>query len=193
MTGLLGGTFDPPHFGHLVLALEAYHRFHLENVLLVPSRFPPHKPGFRVTPFHHRFEMTKIALKDSPELSAADLEPHDKPSWTVNLLENLADEGLDICFIMGMDSLEEMHTWKDPERISERAKLVVGTRPGYEISSVDPKIRSMIETFPVPGLFISSSDLRDRFARGLNTRYLVPDSVQKYIGENELYAGRKGG
>ncbi|MCK4504910.1 MAG: nicotinate-nicotinamide nucleotide adenylyltransferase, partial [Candidatus Aegiribacteria sp.] len=120
------------------------------------------------------------------------LEPHDKPSWTVNLLDNLADEGLDICFIMGMDSLEELHTWKDPERISERAKLVVGTRPGYEISSVEPEMRSMIETFPIPGLFISSSDLRDRFARGLNTRYLVPDSIQRYIEENELYAGRKG-
>ena len=192
MTGLLGGTFDPPHFGHLVLALEAYYRFHLENVLFVPSRFPPHKSGIKVTSFHHRFEMTKLALQDSPELTAADLEPHDKPSWTVNLLGNLADEGLDICFIMGMDSLEELHTWKDPERISRRAKLVVGTRPGYEISSVEPEIRSMIETFPVPGLFISSSDLRDRFARGLNTRYLVPDSIQRYIEENELYVGRKG-
>lgn len=192
MTGLLGGTFDPPHFGHLVLALEAYYRFDLENVLFVPSRFPPHKPGFKVTPFHHRFEMTKIALQGSPELSVADLEPHDKPSWTVNLLENLSDEGHDICFIMGMDSLEELHTWKNPERISEKAKLIVGTRPGYEISSVDPIIRSMIETFPVPGLFISSSDLRNRFARGLNTRYLVPDSIRKYIEENELYAKRKG-
>ncbi len=188
MTGLLGGTFDPPHFGHLVLALEAYYRFNLDNVLFVPSRFPPHKPGFEVTPFHHRFEMTKIALQDSPELSVADIEPHDKPSWTVNLLENLSDEGHDICFIMGMDSLEELHTWKDPERISEKAKLIVGTRPGYEISSVEPIIRSMIETFPVPGLFISSSDLRDRFARGLNTRYLVPESIRKYIEENELYA-----
>ncbi len=192
MTGLLRGTFDPPHFGHLVLALEAYYRFDLGNVIFVPSRFPPHKPGFKVTPFHRRFEMTKIALQGSPELSVADLEPHDKPSWTVNLLENLSDEGHDICFIMGMDSLEELHTWKNPERISEKAKLIVGTRPGYEISSVAPIIRSMIETFPVPGLFISSSDLRDRFARGLNTRYLVPDSIRKYIEENKLYAKRKG-
>ncbi len=187
MTGLLGGTFDPPHFGHLVLALEAFHQFGLEEVLLVPTRFPPHKPGRRITSFKHRFRMTELAVADSHELTAADLEPFDEPSWTVNLIEKLSGKGIKICFIMGMDSLKELHTWKDPERISKMAKIVVGTRPGYEAESVDIKYRSIVETFDIPGMCISSCDLRDRFARELNTRYLVPGSVRNYIRENGLY------
>lgn len=189
MTGLLGGTFDPPHFGHLVLALEACHKFDLKEVLLVPSRFPPHKPGRRITPFSHRFRMTELAAADSPELTAADLEPSDGPSWTVNLLEKLGNMGMNICFIMGMDSLMELHTWKDPERISKMVKMVAGTRPGYDEELLKTGFNSIVETFEMPGLYISSGDLRNRFARELNTRYLVPDSVRNYIWENDLYAG----
>lgn len=192
MTGLLGGTFDPPHFGHLVLALEACHQFGLEEVLFVPARFPPHKPGRRITPFSHRFRMTELAIADSPELTAADLEPFDCTSWTVHLIEKLSGMDMEICFIMGMDSLKELHTWKDPQRISQMAKMVAGTRPGYEPESIETKYRSLVETFEIPGMCISSCDLRDRFARELNTRYLVPDSVRNYIRENGLYARRKG-
>ncbi len=187
MTGLLGGTFDPPHFGHLILALEAYRQFDLEEVLLVPTRFPPHKPGRKITSFGHRFRMTELATADSPELTATDLEPVDGPSWTVNLIEKLSGMDMNICFIMGMDSLLELHTWKDPQRISEMAKMVAGTRPGYRAESIDIKYRSIVDTFDIPGTSISSSDLRDRFAREFNTRYLVPDSVRNYIRENDLY------
>jgi len=191
MTGLLGGTFDPPHFGHLVLALEACIKFDLEEVLFIPSRFPPHKPGRCITSFEHRYRMTELAVADSPELSVADLEPPEGPSWTVNLIEKLTGMGMKICFIMGMDSLAELHTWKNPNRISKMAKLVTGTRPGYSEKLVNPKFSSLVETFVIPGLYISSSDLRDRFARNLNTRYLVPDSVRDYIRENDLYARGK--
>ncbi len=187
MTGLLGGTFDPPHFGHLILALEAARQYDLEEVLLVPTRFPPHKPGRRITSFRHRFRMTELAVADSPELTAADLEPFDGPSWTVNLIEKLSGMGMNICFIMGMDSLAELHTWKDPQRISKMVKMVAGTRPGYDAGSIDMKYRSIVETFEIPGTSISSNDLRDRFAREFNTRYLVPDSVRNYIRENDLY------
>ena len=191
MTGILGGTFDPPHFGHLVLAMEAYRKYDLEKVLLVPSRFPPHKPERRITPFTHRFRMTELAAADSRELTVADLEPSDGPSWTVNLLEKLGNMGMDICFIIGMDSLMELNTWKDPERVSKMAKMVVGTRPGYDEELLKTGFGSMVETFEMPGLYISSSDLRDRFAREFNTRYLVPDSVRDYIRENDLYAKGK--
>ncbi|NOQ21672.1 MAG: nicotinate (nicotinamide) nucleotide adenylyltransferase [Candidatus Aegiribacteria sp.] len=187
MTGLLGGTFDPPHFGHLVLALEAFHQFDLEEVLLVPARIPPHKPGRRITSFGHRFRMTELAVADCPELTAANLEPFNGTSWTVNLIEKLSGMEMKICFIMGMDTLKELHTWKDPERISKMAKMVAGTRSGYEAESINMKYRSLVETFEIPGVSISSCDLRDRFARELNTRYLVPDSVRNYIRENGLY------
>ncbi len=191
MTGLLGGTFDPPHFGHLVLALEAYYQFGLEDVLLVPTRIPPHKPGRRITPFRHRFRMTELAVAESPELTAVDLEPSDETSWTVNLIKKLNGMGMKTCFIMGMDSLKELHTWKNPERISKMTKMVAGTRPGYEEESINMKYRSMVETFNIPGMHISSCDLRDRFASEMNTRYLVPESVRNYIRENGLYVRRK--
>jgi len=188
MTGLLGGTFDPPHHGHLILAMEALFRFGLDRVLLVPSRFPPHKTGETVTPFHHRFRMTELATEGAPELIASDLEPPEGPSWTVNLLHKLRDEGLEICFIMGMDSLRELHTWKDPGEISSMARMVAGTRPGFDGDQVAPEFRNMVETFSIPAVDISSSQLRKRFAEGLNTRYLLPETVRNYIRENDLYA-----
>lgn len=192
MTGLLGGTFDPPHFGHLILATEACFRFHLERVLLVPSRLPPHKSGEKVTPFHHRFRMTQLAAADSDLLEAADLEPDDGPSWTINLIEKLVRSGMDVCFIMGMDSLTELHTWRDPRGIAALARMVAGTRPGFDLESVAPDCRSLVETFDIPGICISSSQLRKRFAEGLNTRYLLPEKVRAYIRENDLYARGKG-
>ncbi|MFO8182625.1 MAG: nicotinate-nucleotide adenylyltransferase [Candidatus Aegiribacteria sp.] len=190
MTGLLGGTFDPPHYGHLVLAMEALGVFQLDGVLLVPSRFPPHKPGRRVTPFHHRFRMAELASADAPELTAADLEPADGPSWTVNLIRKLRGEGMDVCFIMGTDSLRELHTWKDPGGISDMAKMVAGTRPGYPAGPIPEDIGADVETFPIPAVHISSSRLRKRFAEGRNTRYLLPESVRDYIREHDLYAGK---
>ncbi|OPL19120.1 MAG: hypothetical protein AVO35_12220 [Candidatus Aegiribacteria sp. MLS_C] len=192
MTGLLGGTFDPPHYGHLVLAMEACTRFALRGVILVPSRLPPHKGGGSVTPFHHRLEMTRLAAEGADELSAEDLESESGPSWTVNLLEKLSGQGMRICFIMGMDSLTELHTWRDPHRIASLARMVAGTRPGFDPSRAAPGILSLVETFDMPGMCISSSQLRERFAEGLNTRYLLPEKVRDYIRENDLYARGKG-
>lgn len=191
-TGLLGGTFDPPHYGHLVLAMEACTRFRLSGVILVPSRMPPHKGGETVTPFHHRLTMARLAVEDAGELSAADLEPESGPSWTVKLLEKLTGQGMRICFIMGMDSLTELHTWRDPHRIASLARMVAGTRPGFDPSLAAPEFRSLVETFEMPGICVSSSQLRERFAEGLNTRYLLPDNVRDYIRENDLYARGKG-
>lgn len=188
MTGLLGGTFDPPHYGHLVLAMEAFSRFDLEEVLLVPARFPPHKHGEKVSEFSHRLRMAELAVMDAPELRAEDLEPPDGPSWTVNLVRKLRDDGLEICFIMGMDSLEELHTWKDPVLIGEIARMVAGARPGHSPDSVPPELLEMVEVFRMPEICVSSSELRRRFARGFNTRYLLPDAVRDYILEQELYA-----
>lgn len=193
MTGLLGGTFDPPHYGHLILAMEALFRYELQKVLLVPSRFPPHKPGRTVTPFRHRFRMVQLAAGGAPELEAADLEPAEGPSWTVNLLRNLTGQGLEICFIMGMDSLEELHTWKDPATIAKLSRMVAGTRPGFSPDAAPADLRASVETFSIPEVHISSSQLRRRFAEGLNTRYLLPDTVRDYIRENDLYARREGG
>lgn len=188
MKGLLGGTFDPPHIGHLTLALEAASRFGLEEVMLVPSRRPPHKTTASLTPFRHRLRMTELAASTSPLLRAADLEPADRPSWTVCLLRDLREAGEDICFIMGMDSLLDLSSWREPHLLADYARLVAGTRPGFDPSDIDPNLLSRVEAFPIPLIDISSSELRRRFALGLPTRYLVPDALREYIEENRLYA-----
>ena len=188
MRGLLGGTFDPPHVGHLVLAARAMSLYDLQEVLLVPSRFPPHKVGCAVTTFDHRFEMTRLAAGALTALRAADLEDRNRPSWTVDLLKGLFQRGEEICFIMGMDSLRDLSTWKDPEELSEFAMLVAGTRPGFSAGALAEGLYSAVETFQIPSLAVSSSALRHRFARGLDTRYLVPEDVREYIEGNGLYA-----
>jgi len=187
MRGLLGGTFDPPHIGHLVLSLCAMRLFDLQEVLLVPSRIPPHKTGRSLSNFSHRFEMTRLTASEHPGLRAADLEDRSTPSWTVDLLRRLSEEGEDICFIMGMDSLRDLSTWKDPNELSRHARLVAGTRPGFSGEALPDDLLSGVETFAIPSLAVSSSALRDRFAHGHDTRYLVPESVRYYIEGNGLY------
>ncbi len=190
MTGILGGTFDPPHSGHLVLALEALERFELERLLLVPSRIPPHKDRSLHTPFEGRMEMTRLAVSGLPGLEAVDLEPEEGPSYTVSLLESLASRGMDVCFVMGMDSFREIGTWREPRRLSRLARVVVGTRPGFQPPDERLARDYGFETFPIPGVWISSSELRSRFAQGRNTRYLVPAAVRDYVLRRGLYADR---
>jgi len=192
MKGLLGGTFDPPHIGHLILALEAAARFSLAEVLLVPSRLPPHKPAGSLSSFVHRLRMTELAASTSPVLRAADLEPAGAPSWTADLLARLKASGEDVCFIMGMDSLLELPAWKDPRRILGSATVVAGTRPGFDPSAVPADLLDRVRIFAIPDVRISSTELRRRFALGLPTRYLVTEAVRDYVEGNGLYAGTEG-
>ena len=190
--GLLGGTFDPPHYGHLVLAEEARCRFHLDEVLFVPTRIPPHKGAVELTDYSHRRRMAQLAISGNEAFRVADLEPSDRVSYTVDLIRSLSRAGAHPVFIMGMDSLVEMHTWKDPERLLETARIVVGTRPGFQPDSVDERFREHVEIFPIPGLWISSTDLRKRFAHGENTRYLTSEDVRTYVIREGLYGAGKG-
>ena len=192
MKGLLGGTFDPPHYGHLVLAEEARLRFDLDEVLFVPSRKPPHKERVQLTPYRHRREMIELAIAGNPAFRIADLEPENELSYTVDLIENFADPGQRPVFILGMDSLMEIHAWKNPDRLLDIARVVVGTRPGFTATEVDRRFLERIEIFTIPGLYISSTNLRDRFAHGNNTRYLTSDVVRSYVAREGLYGSGKG-
>ncbi len=191
MRGLLGGTFDPPHYGHLVLAEEARRRFDLDEVLFVPTRTPPHKGKTNLTSFDHRRRMAELAIAGNQAFRVADLEPEEGFSFTVDLIERFSVTERPV-FIIGMDSLIEMHTWKDPERLLATARVVVGTRPGFAPDSIDRRFRDMVEMFPIPGLLISSTDLRNRFAHGDNTRYLTSDDVRTYVLRKGLYGAGKG-
>ncbi len=193
MTGILGGTFDPVHLGHLALAEEAAFRFGLERVLLVPCRNPPHKATASVSPFEARLAMLRLAVMDDPLLEAADLEPVRGPSYTCVLLRRLSGEGLSPVFVMGTDTLLELPSWMDYPRFLDMARFVAGTRPGFDPSRALPEVLRRVELFEMPGLHISSTDLRARFAASLPVRYLVPGAVRDYISRKGLYGCREGG
>jgi len=190
--GFLGGTFDPPHLGHLMLAQEALEQYSLEKVYFVPSRNPPHKINSEIADFSHRLRMLELAVQDNPFFQVADLESRSFPSYTVDMLERISTDDFKPCFIIGMDSLLEMHAWRQPMRILELADVVVGTRPDVEFSSVNPEFLKKVSLFDFPGVWISSSNLRKRVREHRSIAYLVPEAVESYIRSGGLYGAEKG-
>ena len=195
--GVLGGTFDPPHYGHLALAENGRVQLRLDRVLFVPARQPPHKPSRPITPAHHRVAMVEAAIADNPAflLSRVDLD-RTGPHYTVETLALLQQEypGAELYFLMGGDSLAEFLTWRDPAGIVRQARLGVMRRPGYEpdlaaLERMVPGIRERLVWLDVPRLDISASDLRRRVREGLPLRYLVPPTVEAYIRRQHLYEG----
>lgn len=194
--GVFGGTFDPPHLGHLAAAQEALERCGLQRVLFVPSERNPLKLDDEMSPTEHRLAMVKLAIADDPRyvLSYADVGG-DGPSFTVDLLERLRQEhaGAELAFIGGMDIPHELHRWREPLRVLDLARLIVISRPGserVEPKSIDerlPGASRRITVVETPGVAISSTELRERAAEGRSLRYLVPDSVAAYIVEHGLY------
>jgi nicotinate-nucleotide adenylyltransferase len=195
--GVFGGTFDPPHLGHLAAAQEAFEQCGLERVLFVPSESNPLKLGDQKSPTEHRLAMTKLAIADDPryELSYADIGG-DGPSFTVDLLARLKQEhgaATELAFIGGMDIPHELHRWREPLRVLELARLIVISRPGSEkinpgdVDARIPGASRRITVVETPGVAISSTELRQRAAEGRSLRYLVPDSVAAYIAEHGLY------
>lgn len=193
--GVLGGTFDPPHYGHLALAEAAREQLELTHVLFVPAGEPPHKPGRPITPAHYRAAMVQIAIADNPAfvLSRVDLD-RPGPHYTVDMLSLLEREYPQAVFffLMGSDSLVEFPTWRDPAGIIQKAVLAVMNRPGYPVDwdmleQAVPGIRERVVFLDAPLLDISASDLRRRAREGRSLRYLVPPAVEAYIREHGIY------
>ncbi len=193
--GVMGGTFDPPHYGHLVLAENARVQLGLDRVLFVLAGRPPHKPNRPVTPAHHRVAMVEAAIIRNPAfaLSRVDLD-RPGPHYTVETLALLRQEysQVELFFLMGGDSLAEFHTWRDPAGILRQTRLVVMQRPGYEpdigaLERVVPGGRERLVWLDAPCLDIAASDLRRRICQGLPVRYLVPPAVEAYIRQHRLY------
>lgn len=194
--GILGGTFDPIHYGHLVIAEECYHRLSLDRVILVPAGQPPHKRVRTISPAVHRLAMAELAAADNPHLDISRIELERKgPSYSVDTVAQLREElgpGADLFFIVGLDALPDLLTWHAPRRLLQLAVLATVTRPGHEfnlshIVEYIPEAAERIVFVPGPSLEISSSDLRDRVSAGLPIRYQVPDAVERYVREQGLY------
>ena len=200
--GLFGGTFDPPHVGHLALAEWAREALRLDRVLFVPAGRPPHKGRARLTGVAHRVAMTRLAVRGERAFTVSAIEARrDGPSFTVDTLRALRRAPrVRIFLLMGADSLEEFHTWRDPAGIQAMATLVVADRPGASGKGAAAARRARRPVRPpgVPGarrvvwlenpaLEVSSSAIRARLRAGRTVRYLIPDAVVRYIARHRLY------
>jgi nicotinate-nucleotide adenylyltransferase len=196
--GLLGGTFDPIHHGHLAIAEEAREALGLERVLLVPAATPPHKPGRPVTPAEDRLAMLELAIAGNPAFAVSRVElDRGGRSYTADTLEALrAQRGTGAAepwFILSAEALAEFPTWRRPDRILELCRLAVVPRAGHErldvawVTANLPGRESRVRFLPGPLLPISGSVVRRRAAAGRSVRYLVPDAVARYIAEHRLY------
>jgi len=187
--GIMGGTFDPIHHGHLVAASEVAERFGLDEVVFVPTGEPWQKP-VGVTPAEDRYLMTVIATASNPrfQVSRADID-RDGPTYTVDTLRDLRKlygPEAELFFITGADALEKILSWKDALEVFSLAHFIGVTRPGFELSAEHLPADS-VELVEVPAMAISSSDCRHRVRSGKPVWYLVPDGVVQYIAKRALY------
>jgi len=189
--GLLGGTFDPPHLAHLVLAQTALDELQLEEIWFVPAFLPPHKRGEKATSFQHRLRMVRLAVRGNRRFKVLTIEKEKGGlSYTVETLPLLRKKHPETSFflLLGSDNLSELFTWKEPEKIFSMATPVFAHRPRTE-----EKLPVWMERaiwLSNPRLEISSSDLRKRVRAGQGVRYLIPEAVERYIRKTGLYRRR---
>ena len=193
--GIMGGTFDPIHYGHLRAADEAHAAFDLSEVIFVPTGQPPHKMEGRVSPAEHRYMMTVLATVDCPYFSVSRIEI-DKTgkSYTIDTLRQLKSmpeyADTEFYFITGLDAVMDIVSWKNPEEIMSMCKFVAVNRYGYaykRMEELPDKLKSAIISLEIPLLAISSTELRDRIRRDRSIRFLVPPSVEHFIRKYSLY------
>lgn len=198
--GILGGTFDPPHIGHLALAQEVFVRLRLDCVWFVPAGSPPHKAGRPISAAEHRRAMVELAIADDPRFALSTVElDREGPSYTSETLIELRrqwGERVWMAFAFGWDMLLYLPEWHEPEHVIAALDCLAAVhRPGTstQVGELDPLearlpgLREKLVVLPSPQLEISASELRERVASGLPIRYLVPDTVCRYIEEHGLY------
>jgi nicotinate-nucleotide adenylyltransferase len=193
--GVLGGTFDPIHIGHLVVAEEARIKVGFNEVLFVPAGQPWRKLDRNTTPAVHRVEMVRRAIADNPHFKLCTLEvERPGPSYTVDTLTMLRKQlgsKASLFFILGRDTLAELPLWKEPEKLVQLCRLVVAPRLGSKdlkhLEASIPGLLDKVIQLDMPVIGISSAEIRQRIAQGLSVRYLVPAEVEKYITEQKIY------
>ena len=188
--GVMGGTFDPIHHGHLVAASEVASRYHLDEVIFVPTGRPSFKQDLQVTSAEHRYLMTVIATAANPRFTVSRVDI-DRPgvTYTSDTLRDLRAErpGAELFFITGADAVAQIMAWKDADQLWDLAHFVAVNRPGVALE-VDSHIPpGAVSTMEVPAMAISSTDCRERAASGKPVWYLVPDGVVQYIAKHRLY------
>ena len=189
--GILGGTFDPIHNGHLIAAQSLLEQLHLSRILFLVSAHPPHKSPGKLSAWTDRRRMVSLAIQDNECFEVSDVErERSGPSYTFETMEIMRSEygrQYRLYFIVGADSILEIFTWRRPDRLLDSGMLVVIPRPGFDLSTLDQKIRENVTVMRTPLVEISSSDIRSRVGRGRPIQYLVPPAVETYIRDKGLY------
>ena len=193
--GIMGGTFDPIHYGHLVAAEQARVRFRLERVLFVPNHQPPHKKDYPVTPAERRYDMARLATGGHPDFEVSRVElDRPGPSYAVDTVRALRQQlGADVAlyFITGADAIAEIRTWRAPEELMQSCDFIAVTRPGCDRAGLEQALRALpgarVHLLDAVGVDISSTGIRQRVTRGESLRYLTPTPVVRYIANHGLY------
>ncbi|MDS1029422.1 nicotinate-nucleotide adenylyltransferase [Bacillota bacterium LX-D] len=195
--GIMGGTFDPIHYGHLVTAEAARETFNLEKVFFVPSGKPPHKKAYSVTEARHRYLMTILAVVTNPYFEASSIE-FDRAgySYAIDTVKEFKQRytGTEIFFITGADAILEILTWKNVDELMQLCHFIAATRPGTKMKEITAFLKKLptvlqkkIHLLEIPALAISSTDIRRRVAEGRTIKYLLPEPIEQYIVKNNLY------
>ena len=191
--GLMGGTFDPIHHGHLFIAEEARQAFGLDRMIFVPNRQPALDKGRAVSPAEDRCAMTALAIASNPHFTLSRIElDRPGPSYTLDTVRHFLEVCRDpeaLFFILGADSVRDLRRWHEPDALLASCRFLAAARPGFDLESMraDAALWARVDVLPVPLLDISSTDLRRRVGEGRSVRYLVPEAVEAYILANNLY------
>ena len=198
--GISGGTFDPVHNGHLIIAEDVREKFNLDRVIFIPSGNPPHKDNSKVTSAEHRYAMLCDSISSNRYFESSRIEM-ERPGYTYTIdtltqLKRILDCDSRLFFITGADIIPEFLTWKRYQQVFGMCEFISVLRPGFgenefvnEIEHLREAYGAKIHLVRAPLIQISSSDIRERIKNGLSVKYLVPEAVEKYIYENRLYAG----
>ncbi len=190
--GILGGTFDPPHVGHLIAAQDTFEALSLDKLIFIPARVPPHKPGQSVTPAELRLKMVTVAIEGDRRFEVSDVElRRSGPSFTADTLRELKQRRPqdELFLLVGVDQVREFATWREPDVVLRCAKLVMLTRGGIEQVPQSDIVHTIV---PVTRVDVSSTLIRERAGAGRAIRYLVPEAVAKVIAAAGLYSGSLG-
>ena len=194
--GIFGGTFDPIHMGHLIVAETIMDEFHLDKVVFIPAAVPPHKLGRQISPAKHRYMMTMLATCSNPRFQVSDMEMHRQgPSYSRDTLAQLIKEhgsDTEFYFIVGADSVENLHTWNRIDELLTMCHFIGASRPGCmpdmeKIAQRFGPLAEKIHCLETPELEISSTEIRHRVGQKRTIRYIVPETVEQYIYKEKLY------
>ncbi|OWZ83933.1 nicotinate-nucleotide adenylyltransferase [Natranaerobius trueperi] len=196
--GLIGGTFDPIHTGHLIIAEEALNKFSLDEIIFIPAGIPPHKTSENITSSFHRYMLTNLATSKHPKFYVSSFEvDRDTPSYTIETLRYFRDlysDKTDLFFITGIDTLLDILTWKDYRLLPDLCQFICATRPNFSFEKLEkevfgtlPKLKNKIHYMDVPLIEISSTDIRKRCKNNESIKFMVPESVEAYILKEGLF------